>query len=285
MDVAQDLVDILDRTVTRPGLRHEPWSARSNLVPPWGYLVTQAPDPLRTYYAARAAEYDRIYLKPERQADLRQIEAWLPAHFAGRRVLEVACGTGYWTRLIAPVATHTLALDAAPETLDIARRRVQMGLHSDENSAVPQGMQLDHQPNALRPRVVFSLGDAYALRSVIEPSQRFDAAFAGFWWSHVPRVRLREFLQGLHACLEPGALVVFLDNRFVPGSSTPVSAEDAQGDTWQQRKLDDGSTHRVVKNFPTEPQLREAVSELASDVSITTWDHYWALEYLVPAHR
>ena len=243
--------------------------------------MTEAPDPLRAYYAARAAEYDRVYLKPERQADLRQIEAWLPAHFAGRRALEVACGTGYWTRLIAPVAEQVLALDAAPETLDIARQRVQWGIHSDENSAGLQGMQPDPQSNALRPRVVFSLGDAYALRSVIEPSQRFDAAFAGFWWSHVPRARLREFLQGLHACLEPGARVVFLDNRFVPGSSTPVSEEDAQGNTWQQRRLEDGSTYRVLKNFPTEAALRKAVAGLATDVHVTTWAHYWALDYTV----
>ena len=240
--------------------------------------MTEAPDPLRAYYAARAAEYDRIYLKPERQADLRQIEAWLPAHFAGRRVLEVACGTGYWTRLIAPVATHTLALDAAPETLEIARRRVPPG------------------------RVLFSVGDAYGLPECIErsgrhgseaqggqrdrsgpaePTRRFNAAFAGFWWSHVPHARLREFLQGLHACLEPGARVVFLDNRFVPGSSTPVSEEDAQGDTWQQRRLEDGSTHRVLKNFPTEGALREAVAGLATHVHVTTWAYYWALEYLV----
>ena len=68
-------------------------------------------------------------------------------------------------------------------------------------------------------------------------------------------------------------------NRFVPGSSTPVSEEDAQGDTWQQRCLEDGSTHRVLKNFPTEAQLHEAVDGLATDVCISTWDHYWALEY------
>ena len=219
--------------------------------------MTQATDPLRAYYAARAAEYDRVYLKPERQADLRQIEAWLPAHFAGRRVLEVACGTGYWTRFIAPAAAEMLALDAAPETLDIARQRVP-----------PE-------------RVSFSVGDAYALLDSIEPGSRFDAAFAGFWWSHAPRERLREFLQGLHACLEPGARVVFLDNRFVPGSSTPVSEEDAQGDTWQQRRLEDGSTHRVLKNFPTEAALREAVAGLATDVHVTTWAHYWALDYAI----
>jgi len=220
-------------------------------------LRSDAADPLRAYYAARAEEYDRVYLKPERQADLRQIEAWLPARVAGRRVLEVACGTGYWTRLIAPVASEVLALDAAPETLDIARRRVP-----------PE-------------RVLFSVGDAFALHECLRTSQRFDAAFAGFWWSHVPRARLRGFLQGLHACLEPGSRVVFLDNRFVPGSSTPVSEADAQGDTWQQRRLDDGSTHRVLKNFPTEAQLSEAVAGLATDVHVTTWAYYWALEYLV----
>lgn len=209
-------------------------------------------DHMLDYYAARAGEYDRVYLKPERQADLRQIEAWLPGHFAGRRVLEVACGTGYWTRLIAPVAAHVLALDAAPATLELARRRVPAG------------------------SVDFVVGDAYALPPCSPP---FDAAFAGFWWSHVPRARLREFLRGLHACLTPGARVVFLDNRHVPGSSTPVSPPDEAGDTWQQRHLDDGSTHRVLKNFPTEAALRQAVEGLATDAQFTTWDHYWALAY------
>jgi SAM-dependent methyltransferase len=211
-------------------------------------------DRMLNYYAARAAEYHRVYLKPERQADLRQIEAWLPGRLAGRCVLEVACGTGYWTRLIAPVATRVRALDAAPQTLEIARGRVPAG------------------------SVDFVVGDAYALPPCSPP---FDAAFAGFWWSHVPRARLREFLRSLHACLAPEARVVFLDNRYVPGSSTPVSPPDEAGDTWQLRRLDDGSTHRVLKNFPTEAHLSEAVDDLATYVRFTAWDHYWALEYAV----
>ncbi len=80
---------------------------------------------MQGYYAARAPEYDAIYRKPERQADLRAIERWLPPRFAGARVLEIACGTGYWTQFIAPVAQHVTALDAAPETLAIAKARVQ----------------------------------------------------------------------------------------------------------------------------------------------------------------
>ena len=65
---------------------------------------------LAAYYAARAAEYDRVYLKPERQDDLRQIEDWLPGRFDGKHVLELACGTGWWTRLIAPRAASVLAV-------------------------------------------------------------------------------------------------------------------------------------------------------------------------------
>ena len=44
---------------------------------------------MQSYYALRANEYDRVYLKPERQADLRQIEQWLPSVLAGATVLEV----------------------------------------------------------------------------------------------------------------------------------------------------------------------------------------------------
>ena len=79
---------------------------------------------MQRYYAARAGEYDRVYEKPERQADLRQIEAFLPPMFAGRSVLEIACGTGYWTRFIARAAKAVFAFDASAETRRVAARRV-----------------------------------------------------------------------------------------------------------------------------------------------------------------
>lgn len=184
---------------------------------------------LHDYYCARAPEYDRIYLKPERQADLRAIRTWLPTVFAGQSVLDVACGTGYWTQYLAPVAKGVLAIDAAPQTLEIARQRVMAG------------------------EVRFAVGDAYDLAAT---DPRPQSAFAGFWFSHIPRSRIPEFLAGLHRALVPGARVVFLDNRFVEGSSTPVSERDEEGNTYQLRRLDDGSTHRVLKNFPTQLELR-----------------------------
>jgi SAM-dependent methyltransferase len=75
---------------------------------------------MQSYYAARAPEYDSVYRKLERQPDLRSIEGWLPPRFTGETVLEIACGTGYWTQFIAPSAARIVAVDLAPETLRIA---------------------------------------------------------------------------------------------------------------------------------------------------------------------
>lgn len=210
------------------------------------------------YYARRAAEYERVYAKPERQADLRAIEAWLAPRFAGRRVLEVACGTGWWTVHGARLAARWLATDLNRETLAIARAK-------------------PAPASAIRWREM----DAYRFDALA--GETFDAAFAGFWWSHVPRARLPGWLDALHARLEPGATVVFIDNRLVPGSSTPISRRDAEGNTFQRRALDDGSVHEVRKNFPSAGEALAAVGARGGDARWVEWTHYWALHYRVVA--
>lgn len=207
---------------------------------------------MQDYYGARAAEYDRIYAKPERQPDLRDMEAWLPGVFADRQVLEVACGTGYWTQFYAPATAGVVALDGAMETLRIAERRL---------------------PDA---PVRWLQGDAYSLPVA---DRAFDGAFAGFWWSHIPLERIDAFLQGLHRALKPGAGVVFIDNLYVAGSSTPIAEQDSAGNTWQLRRLDDGSTHRVLKNFPSRDALLAAVEPHARISAYRAWGHFWALSY------
>src|SRR5688572_23843100 len=131
---------------------------------------------MHDYYAARAPEYDRIYLKPERQADLLAIRQWLPMVLRGKTILEVACGTGRWTQYVGAVAERLLAIDASAETLRIAQARVAKG------------------------NVKFVRGDAYKLPAT---APGFQAAFAGFWCSHIPTSRIREFLTGLHGTLMP----------------------------------------------------------------------------------
>lgn len=208
---------------------------------------------MQSYYAARAGEYDRIYAKPERQGDLRQIERWVASNLDREDVLEVACGTGYWTQFLALSASSVLAIDSSPETLRIATARVE------------------------RSRVEFAVGDAYALPG---RPDRFTAAFAGFWFSHVPLERRAEFLLGLNAAIRPGARVVLLDNLFVAGSSTPLAQRDAAGNSYQARTLDDGSNHLVMKNFPSEAELHSLVAGgIGSGPRYTAWRYFWAFEY------
>ena len=216
-------------------------------------MSTDVIETMRDYYARRAAIYERVYFKPERQADLRAMEAWLAEPFAGRKVLEIACGTGWWTPHAARRAASWLATDLNPETMDLARHKV-----------LPTCVQ-------------FATVDAYTLAGL--DKQTFDAAFAGCWWSHVPLQRLPGWLDTLHAHLLPGARVVMLDNRYVPTSSTPISRQDEAGNTFQHRALDDGSMHEVLKNFPSSEQAFAMLGPRACNPKWTAYEHYWVLSY------
>jgi SAM-dependent methyltransferase len=215
---------------------------------------------MQAYYDQRAHTYERIYHKPERQRDLRAIEAWLPTMFVGRRVLEVAAGTGWWTVHGSRDATHWLATDINESTLNVARRK-------------PMPRRDDGQS-----KVGFAVMDAHTLGATLG-GQRFDAAFAGFWWSHLPQDILPAWLAQLHAQLLDDARVVFLDNRFVEGSSTPIHRRDAQGNTFQMRTLDDGSSHEVLKNFPSCEDAVGMLGHRARDIHWIEHPHYWVLSY------
>jgi ubiquinone/menaquinone biosynthesis C-methylase UbiE len=212
-------------------------------------------DKLAAYYAQRAAEYERIYAKPERQADLRVLEARIRKMLAGRKVLELACGTGYWTDVFAAQAAQVTALDLNEEVLEIARTK----------------------KNA--DKVKFVRGSAYEIPDF---GRAHDALFAGHWWSHVPLAKMDGFLETVTRAVAPGALIAFFDNRYVEGSSTPVSRRDAQGNTYQARKLDDGSSHEVLKNFPAEGELIQRASRHGWGANVDLLEHYWLLSWWAP---
>lgn len=214
--------------------------------------MTSIDPELRRYYAERAPYYDAVYAKPERARDLAFLHEWVPAQFEGRRVLEVACGTGYWTPRIAARAKALVATDATAEPLAFARLR----------------------PGAEAVR--FLEADAYELP---ESLGAFDGAFAGLWLSHVPRRRLAAFLAGLHARLSPGAVVVLVDNNRVQLQDFPIAETDADGNTYQHRTSREGIAHRVLKNFPTGPELEALVAGAADEVAWRDLENFWTLRY------
>jgi len=204
------------------------------------------------YYQARALEYDRVYDKPERQDDLRRLRDWLAGALAGKRVLELAAGTGYWTDVYADRASRVLATDVSEAPLAVAAAR-----------------------RAWPATVTFAKADAFTLAGV---NGGFDVVFAGFFWSHVPLESLGSFLATLADRQGHAGALIFMDNRYVAGSSHPISRTDSHGNTYQQRELSDGSRWEVLKNFPSAPQLRSRLAPIARAVEITELAYYWTAE-------
>src|SRR6185312_4059274 len=196
--------------------------------------------PMHHYYSRRPQE-------------LEWLRERVPRIFKARTVLEVACGTGYWTQFIAAAARKVHACDINDSVLEIAREK-----------PIAPG------------KVDFFKADAITLQGV---PRGCDAAFAGFWWSHVKKSGIAQFVSNLSGAIAPGSVVAILDNQFSEGSSTPISRRDAEGNTYQMRKLASGEEYEVLKNFPTAQELRDAVRPVAREAHLETLQYYWLLVF------
>jgi SAM-dependent methyltransferase len=193
------------------------------------------------YYSARASEYDLTAGYEDQVAEPLRAAAKARCQdlFRDRDVLEIACGTGYWTGVLAQVARSVLATDVCKKMLALARKRL-----------------------AESGNVQFQVADAYSLDGV---RGDFNAACAVWWWSHVPKRLLPRFLATLHSRLQPGARVLFVDQ--LPGAYVPKDQQlDPSGDTTEVRQLSGGRAFRVVKNFPGRDGVIEALAGLATGI-------------------
>ncbi len=109
----------------------------------------------------------------------------------------------------------------------------------------------------------------------------FTAAFLGFWWSHVSRNEQTTFLNGLHQRMGVGAKVVMIDNLYVEGSSTPISRYDIFGNSYQLRRLADGSEHEVLKNFPGPEEFDRLLASMATGITLRTFEYFWGVSYVL----
>lgn len=168
------------------------------------------------YYRARAAEYDRVYAERD---DLREVLSLIDSLPVAGDVLELACGTGRWTSLLAARARSVTAVDAAPEALALARERV------------------------TSPAVRFECADVFTWRA----PRRYDTVFFAFWLSHVPPALLPGFWHTVANALASEGKAVFIDNG--PGEAGSEEVLTGQPAPAVRRRLDDGSEHRIVKVF------------------------------------
>lgn len=187
-----------------------------------------------SYYRARAPEYldDTLNLPGGEELE-RALEDFAPTG----DVLELACGPGVWTPQLLRHATTITAVDAAPEMLSIAGKRVG------------------------NTRVRFVCADLFAWR----PDRRYDVVFFGFWLSHVPLERFAAFWSLVDECLAPGGRVLFFDD----GYRTPDELVEGADSSTIQRRLRDGTVHRAVKVPHTPRELEASLVRIGWNITVT----------------
>lgn len=188
------------------------------------------------YYRRRAGEYDVTAY-----GDVAAARTRIARLIAGMRptghVLEIACGTGLWTEALARLADTVTAIDAAPEVVEIASGRVRSA------------------------NVSFESADIFSWT----PGARFDVIFFSAWLSHVPTDRFEQFWQSLRGLLAEDGRVVFIDEHV---DERGKEAYVADRDEVVERRLRDGSTFRVIKNFVDPERLELRLRRLGWDCTI-----------------
>ena len=188
------------------------------------------------YYRRRAGEYD-VTAYGDVAAARERIARLVTQMRPSGRLLEIACGTGLWTEALARVADTVVAIDAAPEAVAIARDRARSG------------------------NVTFEVADMFSWTT----DDRFDVVFFSAWLSHVPTSRFEQYWRMVRGLLAEDGRVLFIDEHvderekesYVPGADEIV-----------ERRLRDGRTFRVVKNFVDPQPLRDRLRDLGWDCRI-----------------
>jgi SAM-dependent methyltransferase len=202
----------------------------------------------RRYYAARAPEYDDWWFRRGRYtlaadaeaawfADVAELEAELARFEPRGDILELAAGTGIWTRELLRCADRVTAVDAVPEVLELNRAK-----HG--------------------PAVDYVVADVLAW----EPPRTFDVCFFGFWLSHVPSGRFEAFWQLVDRALTPAGRVFLIENA---GLGDPRHLVSATGEV-ARRNISDGREFEIVKRFRAPRELERELAPLGWQIEAGT---------------
>lgn len=216
---------------------------------------------LAEYYNKKAKEYEEVYQRDDkiRLAEQALIKKYIEESFSNSYVLELACGTGYWTKSLQPVAQKIIAIDQSPEMLTIASKRF-----------------------ANKSNISFLLGDAYN-PPVSFP--KFNGCMANFLFSHIPKKDISEFLNTLHERLDHNAFVFFVDSNYQEGHGGKLVKKIGNKDTWKRRKLNNGEEYDVLKNYYTKAELEAIFGKYSKKLIVQYLTNFWIVGYYLEKSR
>lgn len=210
------------------------------------------------YYRERASEYDEWFLRQGRYdqgaehteqwfkevADLQTILAQLAPL---GNVLELACGTGWWTEHLLNYADSLTAVDASLEVMALNKERSKSS------------------------KVKYVQADIFEWQS----EQTFDFIFFSFWLSHVPPERFEAFWQRVQNALAPNGRVFLIDSVHKKEATSKDQELPPQDATVAKRKLKDGREFEIVKIFYNPESLSQQLKNLGWSIKANQTDKFF----------
>jgi ubiquinone/menaquinone biosynthesis C-methylase UbiE len=214
-------------------------------------------DNMVEYYKKRAKEYEEIYewRDPNRQNEQDKLAKAVKDTFKGKMVLDIGCGTGYWTKIYSYVAESIVGIDINQSVLEIAKSK---------EYGCP---------------VKFRIMDAFKLDF---PENMFTGALASFWLSHVEIEKIDEWIDQMHKVMKPGAVIFIADNTYIEGIGGRLVTKEGDPNTYKMRTLNDGSHHLIIKNYFSTEKLVEIFSKHTKGISEKNVFHgncFWWIKY------
>ena len=153
-------------------------------------------------------------------------------------VLELACGSGSFTRNLIRRARTVTAVDGSPRMLERNRQEV------DDS------------------RVTYVNADMFDWH----PERRYDAVFFGFWLSHVPPVTFDKFWALVQSSLRAGGRVAFVDEDDRGAINDDIHV--VENVPVARRTLRDGRRFDVVKVYWDPTELQDRLNSLGWHVAV-----------------
>lgn len=203
------------------------------------------------YYALLGEGIEDKYLEPDMDEDIDDMSIHLGNVLAGHTVLELGCGTGFWTEVAAESAQSVLALDINASLVDIARER-----------PMTEG------------KVSFRVADALDLP---EDIGKFSAVLVSFLWSHLNKKEQEQLLATLRKRLGKDVLMVILDDAFVEGFSETIARTEPDGTTYQILTTPEGERIEVAKSYQSDSALRKRLGTDVKEIKIERIEFFWIL--------
>jgi SAM-dependent methyltransferase len=211
------------------------------------------------YYNERAPEYEDAYTlgtgtasipDPELFVSEAKLLAGIVGEFAAGRMIDLACGTGYWLPSYAGRCSHITLFDQSEKMLAECRKKLDR-LSLGERSTVLHGDFFEYDFG--------SLG--------------YDCALIGFFLSHLTESQEPQLFDVLRAMLGSSGRFLLLDSVW-----SDERARFNKKIEQQQRRLNDGTSFDIYKRYCDRSDVRDWATKYGATLRI---EHFGAAFFAV----